>query len=208
MLAVETEVFLQLPSEADKRILHPGEITGAEEDIWVGKFAEPHLKVAGGDDMLLYYEIERKFSKQPVSILAVDRSDMQPSVSFKTAGEPVQAEDRECYRISTVSAEMTTTLGTESDCPLTDISANGFSALAERSYVIGQKLSIMLPFEGQTYTGTAVVQSIKPLTKPWTRYGLSWVGDKIDGGDLEDGAHKMSMAMQREQLRRRSGAAA
>ncbi|MAE62323.1 MAG: hypothetical protein CMJ49_13325 [Planctomycetaceae bacterium] len=201
-------MFLQFPNEASKRVLHPGQITAAEENVFNAELQETDLPVEPDQTIMVYYEIHQKFSKQPAQIQQVDTVDDKLVISFHTTGDPVQAEDRECYRVSTTIAEMTVSIADETECPLADISANGFGALAEKAYEIGQTVPVTLQFDGKSYDGTAVVQSIKELPKPWTRYGLSWAGAANDGGDLEKGAHQISMAVQREQLRRRSGAAA
>lgn len=208
MLATGMDVFLQLPSESNKRILHAGKTTALEEGIWIAAFDEPDLEVDVDQDVLVYYEIQQKFSKQPARIHAMNSDEQPPIISFQTTGEPVQAEDRECYRVSATMSEMTVTLDEETDCPLADISATGFGVLSEQTYEIGQSVSVTIAFDGQLYAGTAIVQGIKEIPPPWTRYGLSWAGDKNDGGNLEEGAHKIGMAIQREQLRRRAGAAA
>ena len=207
MLKVNAEMFLQLPSESDKRILHPGAITGDEEGVWIAELEEPDLEVAVDQEVLVYYEIKRKFSKQPARIQMVS-GDETTIVSFQTTGDAVQAEDRECYRAATKAYRLTATVDGRPNCRLDDISEKGFGVISPSEYQIGQTLKVRIGFKGERSTGTAVVQAVREMSRGRRRYGMSWVGDKNDGGDLQKGAHTINIAIQHEQMRRRAGDAA
>ena len=207
MLEVGIDVFLQLPAEADKRVLHAGEVTGEEEGVWIAEFEEPELEVAVEQEVLVYYEIKQKFSKQPARIQTVS-GDATTIVSFQTTGDAVQAEDRECYRAATKAYRLTATVDGRPNCRLDDISEKGFGVISPSEYQIGQTLKIRIGFKGERYAGTAVVQAVREMSRGRRRYGMSWVGDKNDSGDLEKGAHTINIAIQHEQMRRRAGDAA
>jgi len=205
MLGTGIDVFLAFPEDAGQRVLHPGRVVEVSQDGYAAEFQESDLPTEAGQEVLVYYEIRNRFSKQPARIDALLQATPQPVIGFATTGEAVPADDRECYRVSTLVEELTVTLAGEENCALGDVSATGLSIISEGQYNIGQSLPVELDFEGEKYTGTGVVQNIKTLRQYRSRYGLSCAGDKVDGGNLEKGVHKVGLAVQREQLRRRSG---
>ncbi|MAE61436.1 MAG: hypothetical protein CMJ49_08790 [Planctomycetaceae bacterium] len=206
MLGTGIEVFLQFPHETEQRILHPGKVVEVSDGACAAEFFEPDLSPEPGMEVLIYHEIRNKFVKQPARIDAVLGIEPQPVIGFATTGEAVPADDRECFRVSTAIAEIAATLCEEQNCPVVDVSLTGLAIIADGQYNVGQSLPVTITFEDETYDGTAIVQNIKDLRQRRTRYGLSCAGDKIDGGNLEKGVHKIGLAVQRQHLRRRAGA--
>ncbi len=49
----------------------------------------------------------------------------------------------------------------------------------------------------------ATVQSIREMDDGWSRYGLACADDKQGEADLSKGLHTITLAIQRQQLRRR-----
>ena len=99
------------------------------------EFEDQELHPEPGLEVLIYSHIEGKFMKQAARIDAVLAS-VKRDIRFELTGEPVSAESRDCYRVSTVLTDLTAKLGTEEGCPLLDVSATGFGVAATGRYHI------------------------------------------------------------------------
>jgi hypothetical protein len=142
--------------------------------------------------------------KQPAHLDSVMETGPTPLVGFRTTGEPTSAEGRDRFRVSTVMANLTASVGAEPECPLLDISSTGFAVEATQRYEIGQVVSVTLRYQGRLFSGKARVQSIREREMGSIRYGLHALEDKTSGGDLQKGQQHISAAVEREQLRRLS----
>lgn len=217
MIAIGFPLFVQLPSESAARVLHAFEVSGTTLSGVTIRGAEGSLGLAPGQDIRVYFELKQKFMQQAARVEAVLQNDdpKEPAdalsqtvtLSVQLLGQPVSAESRECYRVSTVTAGLRGTLGGEASCVLADVSIIGMSMIARERHEMGEILSVSLEFEGRTYRGSASVQSIKDLGKGQFRYGLNAIEDKKGGKELQGALHKISMSVQRAQLKRLAGAA-
>lgn len=126
--------------------------------------------------------------------------------AFQATADAVSAENRQCYRVSTaVSPAVSASLNEGSPCPVMDVSATGFSVLADTELRQGQVVRAVLDHEQQQCNGTAIVQSVKTLPDGTTRYGLHCAGNENTNGNLLKGLQRISAALQRQQLRRMTG---
>jgi hypothetical protein len=207
MLASEMKIFLSFPNESHQRILHPATIKEAGKTGYSAELEEAHLALEAGQNLFVYYELKRKFVKQAARIDAVMQTDPTLVIGFQTTGEPVSAESREWFRVSTVMADLTATVGSEANCRLLDVSTAGFAVEATKRYEVGQVVPVTLRYQGGQFSGSARVQSIRELPRGRIRYGLHGLDEKAGGGDLKKGQQTISAAIEREQLRRlaRSG---
>ncbi|MHC5023997.1 MAG: hypothetical protein ACYTGG_08805 [Planctomycetota bacterium] len=218
MLAINGGIFLRRPQESAKRILHPATVKEIRDKVYTVALEEP-LRIEAGDEILVYYEIKREFMQQPARVDAVltaepdadgdDTGGGTPKmvIGLETTGEPVSAESRQCYRVSIVLSGLTVQLGSEEGCQLLDVSASGFSVIAAADYKIGKIVPAVLLHDGRSYKGKACVQGVCKLEPGRTRYGLYCVEDCSVSGDLLKGMQTISMAVQRQQLRRLAGSA-
>ncbi len=103
--------------------------------------------------------------------------------------------------------ELHAKVGPEADCHLLDVSATGFSFVTENTYPVSAHIDVSIRFEDTDYSGSMRVQGSKPLRRGRNRCGLHCVDDRNTGGNLQQGLQHITMAVQREQLRRmkRSG---
>ena len=209
MFQVDQNIFFQKPSKSEQRILHAGKVICVEGDLVTGTFEEEQLGFEEGLEFLVYYDFKREFMKQPAriqTVIEVDREfDARASIAFQTCGEPASAESRQCYRASTVISKRKISIGSEDRCPLLDVSLFGFAFIGTKSYQIGQILKTIITHESQTFQGTAAVQSIQVLPDGRIRYGMYCSNDRNSDADLQKGLHLLSMAVQREQLKRLAG---
>ncbi len=205
MLQVDSEIFVQRPEESERRVLHAAKLVDASEHL-TARLQEPGFELTADQVIFVYYELNREFVKQLAQVTAVLIEEDDLLVGFRTSGEPVSAESRQFYRVVTVMANLIVGIGPEKSCPLTDVSAMGFSAIAGRTYVIGEQVAVTLHFEGDSFSGNGVVQSIKDLGDQTSRYGFLASTDSESGKQLQKGLQRISMAIQRQQLKRRARA--
>ncbi len=206
MVGIGSGFFVQIPNDSGHRVLHPAKVCSQVDDVFTAELEEAVIEFEEGQGFLVYFEKNRDFLQQPASVKSLDETDPKTVFSFVTQGEAVSAESRQCYRVSTVMADMKATLGHEDACPLLDVSATGFSAIAAAPYRIGDLVDAVLELEGTTYSGKVAVQSVRELTKGRIRYGTHCADDGKLGGTLKGGLNKISMFVQRQQLQRLSGA--
>jgi len=204
MWAVDSDLFIELPSATSDRVLHHSVIVGMDE----GKpMVQPKalLALEEGNDIRIYFERSREFMQQAAKVCQVPEETDEGVLCIEPLGEAVSAEGRECYRVSTVFADLSIEVGNET-CSLTDVSVLGLSILGNAAYKSGEIVPVRLTHEGSRYEGNAQVQSIKDLGG-MIRYGLLCSGGTSNSKtSLESGLRQVSMTIQRMQLRRRAGA--
>ena len=205
MLEPGMKMYLNFPNESKTRILHPGTAKEAGKRGYTAELEESDLAVEAGQDVFVYYELDRKFVKQAARIEAAMKDAPALTIGFQITGDIVSAECREWFRVSTALIGLTADVGSESNCRLLDVSSVGFAVEATERYEIGNTLPATLHFQGKHFTGQARVQSIRELHGGRFRYGLHSLTDKSSGGDLCKGQQQISAAVEREQLRRLAG---
>ncbi len=205
MLKPGMKMFLSLPNESKRLILHPGTTKEAGEHRYTVELEESDLAVEAGQDVFVYYELDRKFVKQAARIEAAMKNALALTIGFQITGDIVSAECREWFRVSTALNDLTADFGPESNCRLLDVSSVGFAVEATECYEIGNTLPATLYFQGKHFTGKVRVQSVHELHGGRFRYGLHSFADKSSGGDLCKGQQQISAAVEREQLRRLAG---
>ncbi len=209
MIRAGTTVFIQLPEETARRILHPGETVGIEDGLVVVQPETGAPLIEGGMELLLYYDMGREFVKHAARVVEVIEPDGDPSsqatVKFELIGGPVAAESRQCYRVVTSLCDLSATIGETEQYRLVDASVTGFGVIGGPGLRKGSNLPVTLRYEGKVYTGSACLQSLKVLDEERTRYGFS--SNESDTSELAEGLRAISLNVQRQQLRRISGAA-
>ncbi|MCL4197828.1 MAG: hypothetical protein KJZ69_10085 [Phycisphaerales bacterium] len=220
MLSKGAEVFVTCGRDADKRILHPATVLAVSGEVFSIQLSGGDLTVSAGATVLVFFDLNRQFTKQSASVVAVhdprtgcgdgDASQLAapgaknggPVFGCRLVGQPISAESRESFRVCTVVANITGDLGIEKNCPLMDVSATGFAMIAKSSYKISDVVAAVLRHEGKEFRGRAVVQSVKELPGGRFRYGLHCMEERHGESSLRKGCQQISMACQRAQLRR------
>jgi hypothetical protein len=206
MLQANMDVFFRVPKDNNRRVLHPAMLVSTSAEGFTAEVASDALAMEPAMDLLLYYQVKNKFVQQPIRVEAAMENEGRRIVSFKTTGDAVSAESRQCFRVATVIAGMTATVGNEVKCAVNDVSATGFSIVSGNEYTVGTNVSVAMVHEGKKYTGMACVQSVRELALGKNRYGMFALTGKMGSGNLAQGLSQISMAMQRAQLKRASGA--
>ena len=91
-----------------------------------------------------------RYYSQTARIVAVMQTGPAPTIGFQFTGEPVSAESREWFRVSTVMAGLTTDFGPEAGCPLLDVSSVGFAVEATQAYKVGDVVTATLRYQSGT----------------------------------------------------------
>lgn len=205
MLNIGTELFVRIPEDFEQRILHPAKVTAIENDLYSFEFEESDLDLQPKTEIVVYYAVEQEFLQQTARIEMISpdpEADVGPIIGVSITGEPVSAESRHCFRVSTALGNLEADIATEQRCKLMDVSPTGFAVAADGAYGIGNVINAVLRHDGKRYKGRVCVQSIKALRTGKVRYGFYCTDDHGPNSNLPQGLQKIRAAMQREQLRR------
>ncbi len=211
------DIFLRTP---EHETLYPGKVRAATDKGCNAVFQAGAFNLEDGAEVLVFYEINRHFMQQPVRIVSVvekghphrrilqekrDDGETRISLELETTGDPIPAENRECYRVSCYSADVKVQLGEDPEtCEVLDVSATGFAIFSDAEYTVGQTLQATLYYYGKHALGTAVIESYTPFRKK-NRYGLRAVDDARPKATLKKDLYRINLVVQREQLARLSG---
>ncbi len=205
MIQAEDGIFIQIPGESEQRVLHPANIVGYQDGVYTIALEEDDITLEVEQDLLIFYERIRDFVQQTAQVEAVlDAPDESQIVGIRPIGDPVSAESRQCYRVSTLIANLSATMGQQENCQLADVSSTGFSIISSESFSIGNQVPVELRYENERFPGIGCIQSIKELGPNRYRYGLHCIETKKSGSDLTRGLQHISTAVQRIQLKRRA----
>ena len=202
----DTGFFVQVPDESVQRLLHSAVIQGFVNSTYTADLHEDAAPLESGQDIFVYYESNGKFKRQSARIVAIVDTPSGRTFSFRFTGDAVSGEGRRCYRVSTVMAVVTATLGDEENCPVVDVSATGFAVIAAEQYMVTDIIEVTIRFEGETFNGRGRIESARELGVGRTRYGLHCVDGKSTDETLSKGLQQISAAVQRQHLRRLSRA--
>lgn len=202
MLAIETALHIQDPAKPDRRVLISGSVVGAADAGPVAEFPDARLSLRADQDLLVFFEQRRKFMQQSARLLASEDGDTGPRFTLELVGDPVSAENREHYRVSTAAGEYYVAVAGRNDCRMVDVSITGFAALTDQAHEVGEEIEASFSLDGRTCTGPMVVQSVRDLGRPGIRCGLRVRGG---AGGLVDGVSALALQAEREMLRRISG---
>ena len=197
-----TGFYLQIPDESEERILYPATVQEWNENIYTAGWQKVYNAPEIGQEVLIYYKIEREFVKQGARIKMVSKTDSTTAFRFELTGDPVSAERRQCYRVSTVMAEVSATFGAEENCPVLDVSATGFAVVASRRYWTATVVDATVHYAGFAFSGKGRIESVRDLEPGRIRFGVYCISDKETGGTLRAGLQEISASVQRQHLRR------
>jgi hypothetical protein len=204
MIRNDGQLFLLIPGKSKTRTLHPGKVIELDGSTYTAAF-ETCLTIDAGTEVVVYAEVNGKFFQQGAKVILVRQSEPTAIVAFTQVGEPVSAESRQTYRVSTVTSGICAKVDRERDCPLVDVSPEGFAIITAREYAIGSMANVEFSHETMKISTAARVQTVKALPGGKFRHGFL-AGEKKS--PARKSLEQISIAMQRQQLRRmRVGAA-
>ena len=203
MFTVDKPFFLQTAEQSDVRLLHPGRIVEAQDGAWKGELSEAdELFVEENQSVLVYFEDDRAFKQVAAHIISIVETEPRLVIIFQLTGDPVSAESRQCYRVSTLMLNVVATCGGEDDCRVLDLSASGLCLWATARHELGDVVHVRLRYDGREFSGKAAVHGIRELDNGCIRYGLHHVEDRHGGGDLQRGLQYANASIQRLHLQR------
>lgn len=195
-------LYFRDPRIVDERVLVRAQVESVAEDVATARFERRFDGLAVDVETLVFYSPKREFLQQPARIVETAEDEQGFLAGFETTGDAVSAESREHYRVGTGEVEIEASVGSEGSCHVQDLSATGFAAVANSHHLLGASLDVEVRYEAQSCSGSATVQSIRELANGY-RYGL--VSKDAGGGAFQQGLGEISLAVQREKLRRLSG---
>lgn len=202
-----TGCFVQVPDGSDKCILHPIVIQEFNQDTYTVELKEfDAAPLESGQDIFVYYDFKNEFMRQPASIGVIVELSSGFTFTFQFTGDAVSAERRQCYRVSTVMADVSSTFGEEDNCEVVDISATGFAVIAARQYKITEIIVATIQFEGMMVNTQCRIESVQELSNGRIRYGLHCLDGKTIDERQSKGLQQIFATIQRQQLRRMSQA--
>ena len=206
-LKPDEAIFVQTPHPGGDRILHAGRVVETDpERGYLARFEGGELPVRAGEDVLLFYEWNRRFTQQPAHVVEAAQGTDGLQLGLHMAGDPISAESRECFRVSAIAANLKVSLDRGDPCEILDVSATGFSIFARaEDYTLGALLDARLHHEGCTIPGQVRVQNARKAPSGRLRYGLQCVDDPYGNSLLLRALPRINLAIQREQLARRAG---
>src|SRR5690606_10952830 len=165
---------------ADHRVLHPAKIVAAGDNLYTAEFEETDLSLRCGMEVTIYYEIRGEFSQQPARIDVVmddgaseedqhGAASRAPPVCFPTLDQPVTAESRSAFRVSTITTGLTARVAQE-DCPMLDVSHTGLAVTGSGVWSIGDRVPVLVRAGSRAHAGAAMVQSVRTLRDGRVRY--------------------------------------
>ena len=212
MLSQGDLLYIQRPTQNQQRVLIPLDIVANEQDQIIIETSQVFDWLPEDGQILVYYDKRRDFLKQSAKLEIhvheedEDQVDGVMRYAIQLLGEAVSAESRQTFRVSTVISGRTAKFDDEGHVPLVDVSASGYAVIATKEHNVGEIIKTVLSHDGREFSGTACVQSICKLDDQRIRYGMFCVDKRQPCNNLNQGLLTISMAVQREQLRRLSRA--
>jgi hypothetical protein len=215
VLKLGNDVLFQEPTVSARRLRRSVVVAVGEDSISVCFVGEPSA-FAVDQDVLMYFTGKREFMQQIGKIREIEApaapvdaaepaAKEGPVFVIEPVGDPISAEARQHYRVSTISAGIEARMGPEADLQVQDLSATGFAVLAEQQYKIGQVIKVAIRHGEEACHGLVSVQSFRELESGRLRYGLRAIEKDPHAMEFMRTLQRISLAVQREQLQR-SGA--
>ncbi|MEN0066261.1 MAG: PilZ domain-containing protein [Myxococcota bacterium] len=199
-------MFIQVPDVTPTRVLHACQQLEPVDGKLQLCTTESFESVSTDSTLLLYFEERQTFMQQPARVRALEPGpdEVGTLLTLERLGEAINAEQRQVYRVSCVNVPIHASMDRESDCPVVDVSATGFGVRCKSKFSTGQLVTAVLSWDGEGLKGTVAIVSERSLTDGMNRYGVRCVdsGNNTRGMNLKRSLTRISLAVQREQMRR------
>jgi len=199
-------VFLRYDSPSRGRVLEPGIIEEVGDRSWKVVFSARHHAVETGEEKRIYFHRAADFFEQRVRVEGQSAEGPPYVLTVRPIGEAISANSRREERVDTRDLPLEASVGGEARCPVRDISLSGLAVLSRRAHRFGEPLEIAIYYGGEQIAGELEVMGISTHEDGRTRYGLLGIFDTAAGRSLKDGLTRMTLEIQNERLRQRSGA--
>ena len=205
MMKTGSDILFQEPTCSTRRLRRSVVVEVSGETFSINFVAEP-FDFEVDQEVLMYFSGKTEFLQQVGRIREVipceEGDDAGPTFVIEPIGDPISAENRQHYRVSTISADLKARVGEEQEVDVQDLSATGFAVIASEDYQIGQTIEVGIMHEDERCHGLASVQSIRNFGPGRIRYGLRAIDEDPHTGEFLQVLQRISLAVQREQLQR------
>ena len=209
MMKTGSDILFQEPTCETRRLRRSVVVEASADEFSIQFVAEP-FAFETDQEVLMYFNGKREFMQQIGRIKEIVEADASSDEAttyvIEPVGDAISAESRQNYRVSTLSAGLEATVGTEQSLMVQDLSSTGFAVLASEEYQLGQTIAVEIAHGDEQCHGTASVQSIREFGPGRIRYGMRALEEDPHTGEFLQVLQRISLAVQREQLQR-SGAA-
>jgi len=223
VVKVGNDVLFQEPTVSTRR-LRRSVVVSADGDTVSVRFVGEAFAFTAEQEVLMYFNGKREFMQQVGRIVEVQLPAAAPAEFAATEGatekkkekegpvfviepigDPISAENRQHYRVSTISAGIEAHLGKDKNLQVQDLSATGLAVLSDVQYEIGKVLDVSIRHGEEACHGAVSVQSFRELESGRLRYGLRAIEKDPHARKFFATLQRISLAVQADQLQR-SGA--
>lgn len=206
MIKTGSDILFQEPTCETRRLRRSVVVESGGDSFSIRFVAEP-FAFEVDQEVLMYFNIKREFMQQLGRVIAIVAPEEEgaadgPIFELEPIGDPISAENRQYYRVSTISADLSARIGDEEGLEVQDLSATGFAVIAADEYQLGQTLEVGISHESGQCHGIASVQSIREFAPGRVRYGMRAIEEDPHTGEFLQVLQRISLAVQREQLQR------
>lgn len=209
MIKTGSDILFQEPTCETRRLRRSVVVDASADEFSIQFVAEPFAFEAD-QEVLMYFNGKSEFMQQVARVKEVaqpEEGSSEPvTFTLEPVGDAISAENRQNYRVSTISADLEARVGEEEDLDVQDLSSTGFAVLASTEYELGQTVEVSIAHGEEQCHGIAAVQSIRHFGPGRIRYGMRAIEEDPHTGEFLQVLQRISLAVQREQLQR-SGAA-
>ena len=199
MLQTGSTLHVMLPDATGAVALHAALVLEAEGSTCLaGLEIAPACVPLPGTEVPIAFQVRGRFFQQTAMVAVVRDGESFPVIALTMLGEPVSAEKRGTFRVSTIDSGITMRIEKEKTCQLADVSATGFAAICKCKYEVSKFVTVMLDYDAFTMTGAARIQTATPLDGGKTRYGFMVLPSRLE---MRRTLEKLAFSEQRKQLR-------
>ena len=203
-----SDILFQEPTCKTRRLRRSVVVEVSADTFSINFVAEP-FEFEVDQEVLMYFSGKTEFLQQVGRIKEVlpaeEDDEAGPTFVIEPVGDPISAESRQHYRVSTISADLKARVGEEEELEVQDLSSTGFAVLASKDYQIGQTIEVGIMHEEERCHGIASVQSVRAFGPGRIRYGLRAIEEDPHTGEFLQVLQRISLAVQRDQLQRGGG---
>ncbi len=204
MLAPGINTYVRLAGESPgDKPLRTALVLDRRENLCTVEIENAENPPAPGDTICFFFDVESRFSQQKARVGRCLVRGSKCIMSVALLDQPVPADNRQSFRVSSATADLCARLNCAQNCPVIDVSFTGFAIVTDAFFEIGDSVTVAISFEGRIYNGEATIKSANPVDGALTRYGLHVPPHRVST-TLQKGLQAVSSSIQRVQLRRLS----
>lgn len=204
MLVAGDRCFVRVCSAQGDSELRLGWAREVTDSSCIIEFHE-HIWPQAGTSVTLYADVRGKFFQQSGRVAQLLQAKPCVVIAFALEGESSPADTRSSFRVGVAAWDISARVGEDENCTLCDVSAEGIGVITNTAYMVGSMVNIRVSAQNCIVEGTMRVQSCARHSETQFRCGMLAEDSRHP---LRRAVEKLSIAIQRAQLRRMAGDAA